>query len=51
MISNDVYSVKDNMSQFLHNQWRKGLSLKIPRKTKDLQSFLNAASFRRKQIQ
>lgn len=32
--SDDVYSVKDNISQFLHNQWRRGLSLKLPRKEK-----------------
>lgn len=31
-VSEEVYTIKDNISQFLHKQWRRGLSLKFPKK-------------------
>lgn len=33
--SEEIFTVKDNISQFLHSQWRRGLSLKLPRKSRE----------------
>jgi hypothetical protein len=46
-ISEDVYTIKDNITQFLHNQWKRGLSLKLPKKSKEM---LKLETIRRRKL-
>jgi hypothetical protein len=51
MSSDEVFTVKDNITQFLHSQWRRGLSLKLPRKPRETIKLNDIRSFRKKKIE
>lgn len=51
MQSDEVFTVKDNIAQFLHNQWRRGLSLSLPKKSNEALKLQDINSIRKKKIE